>query len=203
MLARLHEIWLELTECTIYGNVNTKNWMHLYVRGHGMDSDDKKATAAIVFRLNANYCPARHPSRCNECDSTNRDCLLVACGNSLQDRLGKIMEAAAETSHSIGKRVQISVLHAEKSYVFSAEWRYMGGSLGASGYYFLDNTWTYFASNSTEQLLASLRDVPGIARVETEEIKDHDVTAIDIVVALDRGTSLAKCLIAATRVIAE
>lgn len=176
--------------------------MHLYVCGHGMDSDDKKDTTAIVSRLNANHCPARRPRRCNECGSTNRDCLLVACGDSLQDRLGEIMEAAAETSHSIGKRVQITVLYAEKSYVFSAEWRYMGSSLGAPGYYFLDNTWTYFASNSTEQLLALLRDVPGIARIKTEEINDHGVTALDIVVTHDRSTSLAKCLIAATQVIA-
>ena len=120
MLARLHEIRFELTGCTIYGNITTKNWMHLYVCGHGMDSDDKKDTTAIVSRLNANHCPAQHPNRCNECDSIDRDCFLVACGDSLQDRLSEIMEAAAETSHSIGKRVQITVLHAEKSYVFSA-----------------------------------------------------------------------------------
>lgn len=206
MSARLQDVRFELSGCTIFGGAIDDKWLKLTVCGHGMsvrDEDDAANATAIVSCLNKDGVLAQCPEQCSECSESSCGCLLVSYKGSLQERLGKIMEAAAETLGLASGTVQISVLYAERPYYFSAKWSYMSGSMVVPGFYFLENVWTYFAVNPTAQHLEALRSLTEVTRVKMEVIEGSPATALDISISSNRDVSLLDCLVAVAQILPE
>ncbi len=201
--AQLQGVRFEFYGRTVYGKVESRNQLDLHLCGHGMDTDDVQEALQVVTWLEEHGSVAERPATCSECSACNLGCFTVQREESLRSQLDQLMRAVSDATHTSGNKVELTFMHADKQYIFSAAWLYLRGSMGIPGDYYLSNVWTYFAQNPTEQLLAKIRDVPGVLRVSTEVVKDTDTQAFDIHTSSSRHTSLEDCLVAVTNVLAS
>lgn len=180
------EVRVELDGCTLLGGVTIRNRLELHVYGHGMDTDDQRDAEKIATLLTERGTSVRQ-LKCPECS----DCAGIALNHNqraFEGRLGQIMQAACDVLHLTGEGVELTFNRGKQSFIFSAKWTYVGGSQ-----YCLNNVWTYYVKNPADELLANIRSIAGVQRVD-DELLDTGTTALDIMVFSSRHGSLESCL---------
>ncbi len=199
--AQLQEVRFEFSERTVYCKMDAQN-LDLHLCGHGMATDDVQDALRVVAWLNEHGDAAERPATCAGCSACNLGCFRAAREELLENQLDQLMRAVSEVTNTSGNKVEVTFMHTGKQYIFSAEWKYLPRSMGIPGDYYLNNLWTYFVQNPSEQLLVAIQNVPGVLEVKTEVLKGTATQAYDIFIS-SRHTSLETCLVAVTNVLAS
>lgn len=188
------EVRIELGGCTLFGGVTARNRLELHVCSHSMNADDQRDAKDITARLVERGVSVRL-LKCPEC----RDCAGISLNHSqraFEDRLGQIMQTACDVLHWMGEGVELTFTKGERVFIFSAKWTYVAGSQ-----FCLNNVWTYYVNSPTDELLANIRNIAGVQRVNAE-VLDTGTTALDIQISAARHGSLEQCLLAVIDVLA-